>query len=229
MLHVDLPSRAEIERLVAAIERAETVGIPWDTNEDSPGAKHLPRRKEDRRTKIGPHAAAALRLLMLTGARLREILHLRWTEVDFEKERLFLSDSKTGRKTIVLNTPALTILSKLERVGEFVIAGDDPKSPRKDLKRPWAAVSNAAGLKGVRLHDLRHTYAAILAEENYSLQVIGKMMGHANPKTTDRYAHIGDSPTRKAAEVVGDAIMSKRTMTRPQAANDDEAASVKNA
>jgi integrase len=116
--------------------------------------------KDKRFTRIGPHAAAALRLLLFTGCRLREILHLRWEYIDFERGYLFLPDSKTGRKTVVLNAPALAVLNVLERVGPYVVLGDDPAQPRYDLKRPWDAVTKRAGLVGVRLHDLRHTYAS---------------------------------------------------------------------
>lgn len=204
----------EIERLVDAIRLAETDGIPWQTNEASPGAKHLPTNIENRRTKLSPHGAAALRLLMFTGARLREILHLKWSEVDLQRGMLFLSDSKTGRKTIVLSGPAIEILAELERVGEFVIAGDDPKQPRKDLKRPWAAISKEAGLEGVRLHDLRHTFASIAAGKDFGLTIIGKLLGHTNPKTTLRYAHLADDPMKRATDVVGAAI--KRAAGQPK-------------
>src|SRR5262249_49428338 len=75
---------AELHRLGEAIREAELLGIPWEVDESKPTAKHLPK-DENRRTNIGPHAAAALRLLVLTGARLREILNLRWEWVDFER------------------------------------------------------------------------------------------------------------------------------------------------
>ena len=112
-------------RLGTAIRKAQKAeGIAWDVDETKSTSKHVPKRK--RRTVIGPHAAAAIRLLLFTGCRLREILHLKWRYVDFERGLLFLPDSKTGKKTVVLNAPALTILSGLDRVGEYVVAGDDP-------------------------------------------------------------------------------------------------------
>jgi integrase len=84
----------ELVRLGAAIREAETKGLPWDVDEATPGAKHLPKAK-NRFTKIGPFAAAAVRLLLFTGCRLREILHLKWEQVDLERGLLFLADSKT--------------------------------------------------------------------------------------------------------------------------------------
>jgi integrase len=71
-----------------------------------------------------------------------------------------IADSKTGRKTVILNAPALAALDGLDRLGPYVVADDDPEKPRADLKRPWDAVARRAGLSGVRLHDLRHTYAS---------------------------------------------------------------------
>jgi integrase len=148
----------ELERLGGAIREAETTGVPWTVDETRPTAKHVPKAK--RSTKIAPSSAAALRLLLFTGCRLREILHLRWEHVDIERGCLFLPDSKSGRKTVILNAPALTVLNSLQRTGSYVVPGDDPEQPRHDLKRPWDAVTKRAGLAGVRLHDLRHTYAS---------------------------------------------------------------------
>lgn len=100
----------EISRLAAAISEGETTGIPW---EPDPGkkVKHA-KRPHNRLVKLHPSAALAMRLLLLTGTRLREILHLKWDYVDFERGLLLLPDSKTGRKTVILNAPALALLSE---------------------------------------------------------------------------------------------------------------------
>jgi integrase len=189
-----------LARLGEAIREAETTGILWQVDDSKPTAKHIPK---NRRTVIGPHAAAALRLLILTGARLREILGLKWEYVDMERGLLFLPDSKTGRKTIVLNAPALAVLTALPRVGSYVILGDDPEKPRHDLNRPWKLVSQHAGLEGVRLHDLRHTHASFGASAGLGLPIIGKLLGHTEPSTTQRYAHLDLDPLRRASENIG--------------------------
>lgn len=194
----------ELERIGAAIRAAETDGIAWDVDQTSPTAKHVP--KNNRRTIIGQHAAAALRLLIFTGARLREILHLRWEHVDVGRGLLLLPDSKTGRKTIILNAPALAILTELPRIGAYVIAGEDPERPRADLKRPWEVVARHAGLEGVRLHDLRHTYASVGAGSGLGLPIIGKLLGHSETRTTERYAHLDNDPLRKAANSIGSTL-----------------------
>ena len=195
----------ELARLGEAIREAETTGIPWEVDESRPTAKHI-AKEENRRTLIGPHAAAALRLLILTGARLREILNLRWEWVDLERGLLLLPDSKTGRKSIVLNAPAMAVLATLPRIGAYVIAGDNPEKPRADLNRPWRAIAKRAGLEGVRIHDLRHTHASIGAGAGLGLPIIGKLLGHSQSSTTARYAHLDADPLRSASEVIAGRI-----------------------
>jgi integrase len=194
----------ELERLGAALREAETTGVPWQVDETKPTSKHIP--KGGRLTKISPFAAAAVRLLLFTGARLREILHLRWREVDFERGMLLLEDSKTGRKPIILNAPALAILADLPRLGEFVIAGDNPGKPRSDLKRPWELVRHRASLDGLRIHDLRHSFASVGAGAGLGLPIVGRLLGHASPATTQKYAHLDADPLRRAANTIGATI-----------------------
>jgi integrase len=195
-------SEAELLRLGEAIREAETVGIRWVKASNS---KHAPK-PENRITNIGPHAAAALRLLVFTGARLREILDLQWEYVDLDRGLLFLPDSKTGKKTVVLGGAALAVLQGLPRVGKFVIAGNDGDKPRADLQRPWALVSKRADLIGLRLHDLRHSFASVGVGSGIGLPIMGKLLGHSNSKTTERYAHLAADPLRRASDAIAGAI-----------------------
>ncbi|HZH09302.1 MAG TPA: tyrosine-type recombinase/integrase [Microvirga sp.] len=196
-------STAELERLGAALRLAETGGLPWKIDEKN-ASKHLP--KGNHRTVLSPHAVAGVRLLLFTGCRLREILHLRWKEVDFERGMLHLPDSKTGKKSIILNAPALTILGTLPRAGEFVVAGEAPDKPRSDLKKPWEAIRRAAGLDGMRIHDLRHSFASIGAGGGLGLPIVGKLLGHRSTATTARYAHLDADPLRQASEQIAERI-----------------------
>jgi integrase len=196
----------ELSRLGDAIREGETAGLPYEIDQSKPTAKHAPREPH-RRTLIGPHAAAAVRLLILTGARLREILNLKWEHVDLERGLLLLADSKTGKKAIVLNAPALDILANIPRIGGYVIAGQaagsDQEKPRSDLNRPWRAIVKRAGLTGLRIHDLRHTHASVGAGLGLGLPIIGKLLGHTQPSTTARYAHLDADPLRRASEHIG--------------------------
>jgi integrase len=198
-------SSAELGRLGDAIREAETVGIRWVVDEDQPNAKHIPKNG---RTKIGPHVAAAFRLLVLTGARLREILELKWEYVDLQRGLLLLPDSKTGQKAIILNAPALDILNKLPKVDSYVIASDIEGQPRHDLNKPWKLISTRSELTGVRLHDLRHTHASYGAGAGFGLPIIGKLLGHSQPATTARYAHLDNDPLRRASEQIAQTIAS---------------------
>lgn len=192
----------ELAQIGEAIREAETVGLPYSVDETKPTARHAPK-EGNRRTVIGLHAAAALRLLIFTGARLREVLHLKWEHIDFERGLLLLPVSKTGKKTIVLNAPALAILNGLPRAGDFVITGASIDKPRSDLKKPWKAVAARAGLSGVRIHDLRHTHASVGAGAGLGLPIIGKLLGHTQSATTQRYAHLDNDPLKKASEHIG--------------------------
>jgi integrase len=196
----------ELLRLGDAIREAETVGLRYVVDDTKPKSKHAPK-DANRRTVIGPHAAAAMRLLIFTGARLREILHLKWNYVDFERGLLHLPDSKTGKRAIVLNAPALDVLANLPRIGSFVIAGmsagTEEDKPRADLNRPWRAVAKRAKLTGLRIHDLRHTHASVGAGAGLGLPIIGKLLGHTQASTTARYAHLDADPLRRASEHIG--------------------------
>lgn len=196
-------STEELARLGAALAEAEGEGIPWD--DGKPASKHG-RKVENRRSVFGPHAVAAIRLLLFSGARLREVLHLRWEHVDTERGLLLLPDSKTGKKTIILNAPAMSVLATLPRFGAYVVPGNDPDRPRHDLKKVWDAVSRRAALEGVRLHDLRHTFASYGAGAGMGLPIVGKLLGHSQPSTTARYAHLADDPLRMAADRIGGTI-----------------------
>jgi integrase len=155
-----------------------------------------------------PHVVAAIRLLLLTGARPSEILTLRWSHVDYDRAMLHLPDSKTGPRVIYLSKSAIDVLRKVPQ-GEgnpFVIHGGIPGQHRVTLERPWQRIRARACLKDVRLYDLRHTYASVAAGVGLSLPVIGRLLGHKNFETTARYAHLAAEPLHLATDFVGTEI-----------------------
>lgn len=196
----------EMMRLGEALREAETIGFEVNAG----NAKNAPRGQ---RVKTSPAVTGAIRLLMLTGCRLREILHLRWSEVDLERGLATLPDSKTGRKTILLSAAAVAVLKDIPPVGIYVIASDSAglphEKPRADIKRPWAAICKRAGLDGLRIHDLRHSFASVGAWSGLGLPVIGKLLGHADAKTKARYAHIADDAARRGADLIAGQIAEK--------------------
>ena len=146
--------------------------------------------------------------LILTGARLREILDAQWSQLDLERGVLFLADSKTGKKPLYLSAAAQAVLACIPRVegNPHIIAGALEGAPRADLNKPWRAVRRAAKLEGVRIHDLRHSFASFGAGASLGLPIIGKLLGHSQAATTHRYAHLDADPLRRAAETIGATI-----------------------
>lgn len=203
----------ELVRLGDAIRAAETEGIAWAPDPDG-NIKHAPK-EENRRVRIGPHVAAAFRLLILSGCRLREILHLEWSQVDTERGVLWLPDSKTGRKAVVLGAAALEVISTIPRVGDYVIASPALDRPRHDLRKPWAAVTKAAELEGLRIHDLRHNFASTGASAGMGLQVVGRLLGHSQSRTTEKYSHLADDAARRAADAISSSIAAAIYGNRP--------------
>jgi len=176
-------SEPEIGKAADAIEQAERAG------------------------KIGPHGAAGLRLALLTGARSGEITAIEWSHVDWQRRLIRLPDSKTNEpRTIHLSEAALEVLKTVPRIGRFVVAGAKPDEPYKNLGRAWIDIREHAGLKDVRLHDLRHSYASLAAGRGVSLQMIGKLLGHKVPATTQRYAHLARDAVADVSDDIGEAI-----------------------
>ncbi len=156
----------------------------------------------------GPWVLGAIGLLALTGARLSEILTLRWEYVDLAGATLRLPDSKTGAKPIYLSDAAVNLLRGIPVIAgnPFVIIGKKPGARLVNLQKPWRRIRAAARLNDVRIHDLRHSFASIGASAGMSLPVIGKLLGHTQPITTARYAHLAADPIRQAANQIGSEI-----------------------
>jgi integrase len=172
-------SEEEIGKAADAIAKAETAG------------------------KIGPHAAAGLRLALFTGARSGEVTTAQWTHIDWQRKQIRLPDSKNNEpRTIHLSDAAIEILKTLPRVGSYIIAGRYKNEPHQNLSRAWIIARSYGGLEDVRLHDLRHSYASLAAGRGVSLQMIGKLLGHKVTATTQRYAHL----TRDAVVSVNDEL-----------------------
>jgi integrase len=145
----------------------------------------------------------ALRLIMVTGCRKGEALTAKWTDFDFTRGVWTKPSHHTKEKKtehVALNTQALALLEGMERKGEYLFPGR-AGGHLKDVKYPWAKVSALAKLEGVRVHDLRHSFASHLVSSGVSLPVIGKLLGHTQPQTTARYAHLADNPQREAANL----------------------------
>jgi len=162
-------------------------------------------REAEQDKTCSPWIIAAIRLLTLTGARRNEILTLQWDHVSEEHGCLMLPDSKTGRKAVRLSPPALAVLHEIPRLegNPYVICGEKAGRHLVNVEKPWRRIRKTAKLDDVRLHDLRHSFASVAASGGQSLVVIGKLLGHSQPATTARYAHLADDPVKAASDAVG--------------------------
>ena len=149
-----------------------------------------------------------IRLLLLTGCRLNKILTLKWEHVDLENNALHLPDSKTGEKTVHIGAAALECLAGIERIDDnpWVITGQLSSSHLVNPGKPWRRIRARAGLDGVRIHDLRHTFASMAVSSGESLPIIGKLLGHTQVQTTARYAHLFNEPVKQAAGNISSSI-----------------------
>lgn len=145
------------------------------------------------------YTIGAIKLLLFTGARLSEILTLKWSYIDHQKGIALLPDSKTGGKALTLNPPALSILAHLPRFqnNPYVICGKNPGCHLINLQKPWRCLRARADLDDVRLHDLRHSFASFAADSGGSLEVVGQVLGHTRPDTTAGYVHLFDHRPRE--------------------------------
>lgn len=164
--------------------------------------------------------ADAFRILLLTGARKSEISNLQWHEVDFENRLLRLaaertkSGGKTGEAKIVLMPAALSILSrryeaykeakaKDPELSNFVFKSDRTNGAIIGLRKAFLKVLEHSKIGKLRIHDLRHSFASFAIADGASLYLVSKLLGHANSRTTERYAHLSNDPLQDAVAKIG--------------------------
>ncbi len=225
--HIAYDANRCLEMISKMFNLAEMWGLRPDGSNPRKHIKKYPERKRERflspaeLARVGevlremetegielPSSIAAIRLLMLTGCRLGEIMTLQWEHVDIPGKALRLPDSKTGAKIVHLGQPAVEVLEKVERVkgNPWVIVGMKPGARLTDLQPFWQRVRARAGLKDVRIHDLRHTFASTAVASGQGLPMIGKLLGHTQVQTTARYAHLATDPIKDAANQVASNI-----------------------
>lgn len=224
--HVDRNPETGRERFLSADELAQlgdaldAAGTPWTDERRAAWRKECARQAaalqisgSDRAAWIDARmptrdgaedqrAIAACRPLIFTGARLGEILSLQWEWIDPDRGVARLPDSKTGAKTLFLPAPALELLAAMPRfaANPHVIPGDKPGAPFVGIQKPWQRIRALAGLSDLRLHDLRHGFASAGVAAGESLFIVGKLLGHRQSRTTERYAHLAPDPAKAVAD-----------------------------
>jgi integrase len=225
--HASRAAPYQANRVLAVLSKIFNLAERWGLRADgSNPCRHVEKFAERKRERMlspaelarlgdalaahdgSPYAVAAVKLLVFTGARLGEVLGLKWEWIDFERGEARLPDSKTGAKTLHLPPPALAVLVGLPRLdgNPYVIAGAKEGAALVNLEKPWRAIRKPAGLDDVRLHDLRHAFASVAASSGMGLPIIGKMLGHTQAATTARYAHLASDPVKAAAAAVAGKI-----------------------
>jgi integrase len=234
-LHRELADRPyQANRVLALLSKMLNLAEAWGYRPDgSNPCRHIEKYKEQARQRYlsndelrrlgaaldeleansahGVYAAAAIKLLLLTGARVNEVLQARWDWVDWDRNSIILPDSKTGPKPLFLSNPALVVLRDLSARPEaatsgFIIKGRLAGKSLVNLAKPWKGLCRAAELDGVRIHDLRHTAASVGVGHGLSLPIIGRLLGHSQPQTTNRYAHVDGDPALSAINTIGETI-----------------------
>jgi integrase len=223
-LHRRISKRAptHANRVAALLSRMFTMAIRWGMRADNP-VKGIERNAEGKRQRYASPAelarlskalaslrdqgaANAVRLLLLTGARRGEVLSSKYSDFNLDAGVWTKPASATKQKkthTVPLSDAARQLLGEMQAQaddGAVYLFPARFTPHRLDIDDAWAALRKAANIPDVRLHDLRHTYASVLASAGLSLPVIGALLGHATPVTTHRYAHLFDDPLRQATE-----------------------------
>lgn len=247
----DIPYQAN--RTLGVLSKLFNLAEVWELRPDgSNPCRHVEKYREQKRERFlnfdeigrlgqildeaerndteSPFVIAAIRLLILTGARLGEIQTLKWAYV--QDNCLALPDSKTGAKRIVLSKDAMEVLKRARKVpgNPYVIAGNIEGQHLTDMQRPWRRIRKLAKLPDVRIHDLRHSFASVAAGGGESLMTIGKLLGHNQAQTTARYAHLAHEPVKATADrVAGEISSAMRTGSlRAKVANSNEPLEPKN-
>ena len=160
-------------------------------------------------------AAAAIRLLLFTGARSSKITGLRWDWI--RGTRALLPDSKTGPKAVQLPPPARAVLAALPRTSPFVFPDSSGDGPITNLGHRWNKLRALAGLDDVRIHDCRHSFASHAVMSGLDLYTVGRLLGHADTASTERYAHLADSHVRAAAGRISGIVHDAMTASAKEA------------
>lgn len=228
-LHLDMgetPVNANraLELVAAALKIAERIG--WRPRGSNPAAD-VPAYPENERQRIltpdeikalfaacdsyaGSQRAAPwlVRLLILSGKRVSEWSCSKWSWVDFQRATLTLPDSKVGAITYHLPDAVIETLRQWRALtnSAWIIPGVDETVPLRFPHRYWSEIRDAAGLEGVRLHDLRHTIGSLGHMAGLSQRDIAELLGHRQLKTTERYLNTYDERKREAANKAAQAI-----------------------
>lgn len=205
-------SEPELAALGQSLREAETVGLPWIIKADPDRRKHVRKDASEQRTPMNPIAIAVFKTLLLTGARLSEVLELQWVHVDQENALLALPARKgQGRKAHPVSQAAISTISGLPRQAGSPFVFPSPTDPKRHISKEyietcWQRLRAHAGIDDVRIHDLRHTVGTYAAQTGVNAFSVSHLLRHRNLSMTDRYVGPDQDPIRALSEAVGERI-----------------------
>lgn len=172
-----------------------------DTREYYLGPEELTKLFETLASHRDKAFVTAIKLLVFTGCRRQEILDAEWKHVDFNRKQLLVPHSKTGKKFVVLNEYAIKVLrGAYSHKARYVIEGETPDKPRVNITKEWHKQRAALGFPQARIHDLRHTFASMVANTSANIFTLRDLLHHSNVAVTQRYAHLFDTTLREASD-----------------------------
>jgi len=196
---------------VPGVERNPTRGIPRPPINNARSrflsADEARRLRDAAALSANPQLKHIVGLLLLTGARVSELLHANWRHVDIERRLWKIPTSKTGRsRHVPLSQAALDIIGQLPRFTDcsYLVPNPRTKKPFTDIKRPWQTARRIARLDDLHVHDLRHSAASFMINAGIDLYAVGKVLGHANHASTLRYSHLANATLLAAVEAGAD-------------------------
>ncbi len=229
-LHLRLKNTPyQANRVVALLSKMFSLAVSWGWRLDNP-AQGIEKYQEEKRDRwlndeelqrlwrvLDKHSenltSYVFKFLLLTGARKGEALQATWDQFDLEKGLWIKPAHLTKQKKkehLPLSDKALLLLASLKKqnteASPYLFPGRKAGQPLKEVKKFWSTVLKESKLESVRIHDLRHTHASHLVSSGLSLSIVGKLLGHTQASTTQRYAHLADEPLRKATEVFGNKV-----------------------
>jgi integrase len=142
-------------------------------------------------------------LSLMLGTRRSELLAMRWVDIDLNQRVWRIPITKTGDSHLLpLPAPAIAILTDLPSLGtsDWVFPSFGACGHLVEPSEAWQRICQRAGVKNVRVHDLRHSLASWMIAAGYNLPMVGRALNHTQSRTTERYAHLELGPLRAALE-----------------------------
>jgi integrase len=241
------PTPVRANRVGEALRKMFSLAVEWGMRSDNP-ATGFHRRLETARERFlsqseidrlaaaldaeeDQRAAGIIRMCMLTGARVGEVRQARFEQFNLELG-IWSKPAATTKQRKIHRVPISPDVAAIVRQRQLIVPkgspwlfpGDVPGQPVQEIRCFWKRIQKATDLEDVRIHDLRHTFASLLVSGGASLEMIGKLLGHTQMQTTQRYAHLLDAPLRAGLDAVATAMRPRLKVVEDNAPDGEQRA-----